>query len=744
MDDLKILLYLVYVLIVSLLPVYLYRRNWKETGVIAGVLIYFFVLNYRFIWGQIVVFHDTLFTYEFFMRIFKQWLDKGISIGWNPYMGGGEPLYLYSNYFLWAQWIPFCWINEWVQLPSQTLFNLFWLFLFINFSVGSLLLFLALYRDFKAALFSFAVLLMSGMFISNLGQPTGLTTMYYFPYVLFGFIMFWERKRIYGIGLAILFLGIASNHYIPHYIFLCISIFVFFVLIFDSGSLFSRLRLLKSQYKVILVSFVFFLLAISPVLDSYLEIRNCVSPSRGGGESGTISLGRMGFQANVNAPLRGYKVLLEQETNYLGNIHHAFYFGIVPLFLIILALFRWRNNKYVLPLFASITVILFLSTGSDFWGYRLLIKYVPTFNLMRHSFGFAQFVSLLFICLAGYGFRELSMSEMDFRKFKNIKLAGLFFLAFVGMLFVSQKWNFVLFGSLFVLFILTLGISRQKIPLLYAKNKKWFVLFLILFTFVDLTFFYQKHRERRIIDISLDSFKPKVESELPGIVYPTDRSFYPFAFYPIPPDISPLIFKKASLTHKRDDYVLLRNVRIHEMLKFFKKGYEQVLGVDGPIIYFTPHAKVLPKTFSKEKFIKTAYEDILSRPDKKTVFFSEKDVDFYGTNNNDDVDKPFIEFPKEREDSNVLELVVKAPRDGFLVRLENFHSNWRAFIDGEETRIYRANYAFQAIRVPKGKHEVSFRFSTIYPLLLYIHIFCVFLTWVGFNFYLFNISKKDY
>jgi uncharacterized membrane protein YfhO len=37
---------------------------------------------------------------------------------------------------------------------------------------------------------------------------------------------------------------------------------------------------------------------------------------------------------------------------------------------------------------------------------------------------------------------------------------------------------------------------------------------------------------------------------------------------------------------------------------------------------------------------------------------------------------------------------------------DTYYPGWRAFVDGKETKIYRANYAFRAIKVPKGTHEV--------------------------------------
>ena len=42
-----------------------------------------------------------------------------------------------------------------------------------------------------------------------------------------------------------------------------------------------------------------------------------------------------------------------------------------------------------------------------------------------------------------------------------------------------------------------------------------------------------------------------------------------------------------------------------------------------------------------------------------------------------------------------------------VVIAQSFYHNWRAFVDGQQVRLWRANYAYQALEIPAGQHEVT-------------------------------------
>ena len=54
---------------------------------------------------------------------------------------------------------------------------------------------------------------------------------------------------------------------------------------------------------------------------------------------------------------------------------------------------------------------------------------------------------------------------------------------------------------------------------------------------------------------------------------------------------------------------------------------------------------------------------------------------------------------------------VESKVPGYLVLLDSYFPGWRAYRDGNEVEILRANYAFRAVPVEPGRHQVEFRYA---------------------------------
>jgi len=60
---------------------------------------------------------------------------------------------------------------------------------------------------------------------------------------------------------------------------------------------------------------------------------------------------------------------------------------------------------------------------------------------------------------------------------------------------------------------------------------------------------------------------------------------------------------------------------------------------------------------------------------------------------------------------NELQLRVDMPADGYLVLSEVWYPGWQAWVDGEAAPVLRANYAFRAVRLTPGQHQVRLTFA---------------------------------
>lgn len=61
--------------------------------------------------------------------------------------------------------------------------------------------------------------------------------------------------------------------------------------------------------------------------------------------------------------------------------------------------------------------------------------------------------------------------------------------------------------------------------------------------------------------------------------------------------------------------------------------------------------------------------------------------------------------------SDTVMIDVALDNDQVLVLTDTYYPGWKAYVDGTETPIYKANAIFRAIEVPQGKHQVVFRFQ---------------------------------
>ncbi len=55
---------------------------------------------------------------------------------------------------------------------------------------------------------------------------------------------------------------------------------------------------------------------------------------------------------------------------------------------------------------------------------------------------------------------------------------------------------------------------------------------------------------------------------------------------------------------------------------------------------------------------------------------------------------------------NEIKVKTNSESNKILFFSDNFFPGWQALVDGQEKKIYRANYSFRAVPIPTGEHQV--------------------------------------
>ncbi len=122
------------------------------------------------------------------------------------------------------------------------------------------------------------------------------------------------------------------------------------------------------------------------------------------------------------------------------------------------------------------------------------------------------------------------------------------------------------------------------------------------------------------------------------------------------------------------------------------------------------YKKVLPRAFVASNVIvrkeRQSIVDVLMDPktDLGNTIVLEEDI---GQGNRADQifnsEATIVDYQPER-----VTIKAKTSARGWLFLSDTYYPGWKAFVDGKESKIYRADYTFRAVSVPAGEHSVAF------------------------------------
>ena len=300
-----------------------------------------------------------------------------------------------------------------------------------------------------------------------------------------------------------------------------------------------RLNKLKLNKSLALFTIISSIIVLLPVINVYVEIKDYISPTRGGAELGKIKEfpGANGIQSSVAQSLDKYIYLItiirnvypENHTRYNLEYHHSvYYIGIIAVLFVFFSFFYVKKSTKVSPLhlscIISTLILMYMALGDNSILWRFC-KYNVPFFFLRHSYPIAHEICLLLIILSAFGFLNV---------IKSVNLRYL-------LIFLT-------------VIILVITISKPA------------------------------------------SYKNKAPFELKPFKYPETRSLYSEFISPVPFDTTPLITKEAAATHPFEDFTFFRKKSFDKLLKenteyvtgnlfVFSKRLNSSANLDIPIQY---------------------------------------------------------------------------------------------------------------------------------------------------------------
>jgi len=440
----------------------------------------------------------------------------------------------------------------------------------------------------------------------------------------------------------------------------------------------------------------------------------------------------------------------------------AMYMGVVVLFLALFSIVANWKKPFIRYLTILIIISLILSFGRNFSIlYDLFYHYFPFFDKFRVPSMILTVIQMSLPILAGYGLMTIiKLRKEPNEKIKNLIRNSMF--VFAGLFVLSLLLNSAI-SSWFISRVQEAGQKGQQLKPLYNYMAQMFTgdlminMALVALTFGAAYAYIQKKVSADlmvtviIVFALIDLFRidirgaDYVDSQNMEQLFQTPtyilvikqqkdgkpyrivnfmeegmgsvRQNSNFNVYFLEQDLSGYSGVKPRTYQDYMDVVGPYNQTLWRMLNVKYLAFSQPVNVPGfrllysnekTFVYKNEYA--LPRAYFVDSVAQKNSLEILqgvknnSFDPKKIAFLEDQDLD---------VDKPdstaYLNIAEYKDE--YIQLDVNASGQNFLFLGDTYYPfGWEAFVDGNETEIYKTNHGFRGIVVPEGLHKVEFRY----------------------------------
>ncbi len=684
---------------------------------------------------------------------------------WNPYSFGGTP---FVGNLESAMFYPFNLL--FLIFPTMQLFG--FMFILDIFLIGIFTYFFA--REISlskfSSLLSSIVMMFNGTTLLKIlpGHIFILDGIVWLPLLL----LFYERgiktrKTIYSFlsGITIALMILAGNPQIALYGLFAAFLFLAFRLINDP-----KIRKKQVNFKNFVMLLIFPILIglslsaiqlLPSVEFSKLSIRsNGLSYSF----ASDFSLHPYQFITLLLPHFFGSPLVKDTYWGINGNFWELCgYVGILPIILAIISLF-YKKNKYVIFFFFLALLSLLFSTGRFGFLYEAFYKYIPGFNLFRAPARFLYLYAFSVSILAGIG-SNIFLENKLIKKNKIILKKSLVLLSLTTilsivslMIFSAQKQNinnFILHKGYALgnnllqidylilkdLIIFTLIILSSTILMfLKVKNvlKISFLKYLLIFIIMaDLWLFSAKfYTTKNINSVVQNNNITEILSKDKGYyrVFDFDgkmidilslnhiQSLTGFAALYLRNYRDFLWLSGGHLDTPYESFFSFNNINNLNILRLLNTKYiisqkslsesNKDLQKIGKNVYEVketfPRAYVVPNALvikDKNKFLETINDKSF---DFRENVILEKYPDNPIRNSSSYKSVQLIKYQP-----NEIKLKANLDNPGFLVLSEVWYPGWKAYVNGKQTEIYKADYILRSIYLNNGLNNITFLYDPL-------------------------------
>lgn len=647
------------------------------------------------------------FSYPYREFWATDYLKKGQVPLWNPYVGGGLPILAEAQTGIFYPPA----IILYYFLPVPVAFN--WLIIssFIFIAIGMYFYAKEMGLTRIPSFFTALIFILSGFMWGHLRHVPIITALTTMPLMFLAVEEIIRGARLsWMLILAVLTaISFLAGHYTTTYLILLV-LSIYFILRLKGNN---NLKLPLYVFGAIILSGLIAAVQLLPSLE-LVKYSTRFNVDVGFQELWGSTFGWKHLLLFINPgilgdPSRGTWNM--QQGNFWENVG---YLGIFPLVLCLLALTFGlkREKKISLSLKVCFILSLVLVFGYLTPVYRFFVDWVPGFSFTRIPGRFLLFVDFFGALLAGFGLKIIAARIQGWKK--NVFIGLIVFISLIDLFYFGYPFNTVIPLSFFSEPESVKFLSKDKslFRVLSSEMESWGAGWIKAGGWRGNLDPYIAQRELLPPDYNLYFRIPS-----PSIIYELSGHF---SVKRVGELDTFLINAFSQGVPKNVASKLSAIANVKYILK--NKELDNFSGIDLVYKYETNPGNLPIYIYQNKSWLPRAYfvgkgenfsniQDLLKKM-LQADFEHDKEVLLEGDTEALKTEGRAKVNIESYEDEKVI-IDVEAKDAGYLVLSDTYYPGWKAYIDGLETRIYQANYAYRAVQVPSGDHTVVFSYDPI-------------------------------